>query len=543
VEGINRVIIKDFDGTLEVLEGRRVSFAVTPEHKLLLKDKNDSLMYQEVSSLSKTSTSVEFPSKFSFAGYRMTEYRFDDGLAADNVPETIDAADLFYMCGLYIGDGHSGTYLKVMQNKTGLRREEYLKQRDGYGRFVACGKIGPHETTKCHKYDNGFCLPEEDPARYRLLEILEKYEVKFYLTKDRVCVSSKRLVEFFKQFGNSAHDKTIPRWMLDAHPSLLSRLFDGLIASDGNHKTASVGKCAEYTTVSERLLPCLMELALKTNHGFTYSKTHSESEIDGRNIEGNAFKISFATANKTVPKNKIRTEKYKGVVWCLDVKDNHNFFVVRNGRLNVFGNCSVYGVNDNLIDEDAEPNPLSAYASTKLAAEQYILKHRKDALIFRLGTLYGLGDDHSRLRLDLVVNILTKKAVEGQKLSVFGGEQWRPLLHVRDVGNAFLYCFQHNISGLYNLAACNMKIVEIAEVIRKVIPEAQIEYKDMKFEDLRNYHVTNRRIQQTGWKPTLELEDGILELQKVFRENRITNLNDPVYSNQAFIKNKFGKEE
>jgi nucleoside-diphosphate-sugar epimerase len=142
-----------------------------------------------------------------------------------------------------------------------------------------------------------------------------------------------------------------------------------------------------------------------------------------------------------------------------------------------------------------------------------------------------------------VVNILTKKAVEGQKLSVFGGEQWRPLLHVRDVGNAFLYCFQNNISGLYNLAAHNMKIVELAEVIKKVIPDAQIEYKDMKFEDLRNYRVTNFKIRQTGWRPTLELEDGILELQKVFRENRITNLNDPVYSNQAFIKNKFGKKE
>ena len=225
---------------------------------------------------------------------------------------------------------------------------------------------------------------------------------------------------------------------------------------------------------------------------------------------------------------------FESVKWLAD-----NYY----GRILFPSTCSVYGINDALIDETAEPNPLSAYASTKLAAEQYLMRTRLDCLIFRLGTLYGLGDAHSRLRLDLVVNILTKRAVEGQKLSVFGGEQWRPLLHVRDVAHAFLFGLKNNVRGLYNLSANNMRIAEIAEVIKKVIPSAQVEYKDIKFEDLRNYRVTNQKILDTGWKPTLTLKDGIAELKKVFNEKRITNLNDPVYSNQAFIKNKFGKED
>lgn len=225
---------------------------------------------------------------------------------------------------------------------------------------------------------------------------------------------------------------------------------------------------------------------------------------------------------------------FESVKWLAD-----NYY----GRIMFPSTCSVYGINDELIDETAAPNPLSAYASTKLAAEQYIMQKRVDSLIFRLGTLYGLGDAHSRLRLDLVVNILTKRAVEGQKLSVFGGEQWRPLLHVKDVAKAFLFGREHNITGLYNLAACNMRIREIAEVIKEVMPTAEVEYKDIKFEDLRNYRTNTDKILAKGWKPTLTLKDGIAELQKVFHENRITDLNDPVYSNQAFIKRKFGKEE
>ena len=88
------------------------------------------------------------------------------------------------------------------------------------------------------------------------------------------------------------------------------------------------------------------------------------------------------------------------VKWLVD-----NF----KGKIIFPSTCSVYGVNNDLIDESAIPSPLSLYASTKLEAEKYIIEHCNDYLIFRLGTLFGLGDNHSRLRLDLVVNILSLK--------------------------------------------------------------------------------------------------------------------------------------
>jgi len=206
------------------------------------------------------------------------------------------------------------------------------------------------------------------------------------------------------------------------------------------------------------------------------------------------------------------------------------------GKIVFMSTCSVYGMNNDLIDEDATPNPLSLYASTKLEAEQYIVANAKDYLIFRLGTLYGISDEHSRLRFDLVANILTLRAVTHQPLTVFGGEQWRPLLHVRDVSHAVKYCLENNIYGLYNLSEKNVIIKELAETISKIVPDTKITYQDMKFEDQRNYHVKNDKILSTGWKPVFNLEDGILEMKEIFGQNRVKNIDDPVYSNVAYLK-------
>ena len=87
-----------------------------------------------------------------------------------------------------------------------------------------------------------------------------------------------------------------------------------------------------------------------------------------------------------------------------------------------------------MLDENSHVNPLSHYASSKLKCES-ILKN-KNSIIFRLGTLFGVSDDYSRIRMDLVVNTLSAKAFFEKKMSVFGGEQYRPLLHVRDVARA-----------------------------------------------------------------------------------------------------------
>lgn len=209
-----------------------------------------------------------------------------------------------------------------------------------------------------------------------------------------------------------------------------------------------------------------------------------------------------------------------------------------NGKIIFTSTCSVYGAspNDSILQLE-DTNPISLYATTKLNAEKVLLEKAKNPLIFRLGTLFGVGDDHSRLRLDLVVNILTKKGTLGEPLTVYGGGQWRPLLHVKDVAEAIRFGIENDVDGLYNLSNENYQIKDVAYEIKKVIPEVVISFYNVKFEDLRNYRVDPKRFKSLGWEPKHSLEEGILEIHKIIKEKRIKDPTDFNYSNAAYLKN------
>lgn len=204
-----------------------------------------------------------------------------------------------------------------------------------------------------------------------------------------------------------------------------------------------------------------------------------------------------------------------------------------DGRIIFMSTCSVYGARDGLLDEESPTNPLSAYAVTKLNAEKYLGGH--NAIIFRLGTLFGLGDRHSRIRLDLVVNTLTARAISEGKLTVFGGEQYRPLLHVKDAAQAIVDALEHNHRGVFNLHQANLTIMELAGIVKYYI-DCKIEQVDTTFEDSRNYMVSSDKAWNT-WKfePGYSAHEGILELLALFKDGRIKDMNNPRYSNQGFL--------
>jgi len=220
-----------------------------------------------------------------------------------------------------------------------------------------------------------------------------------------------------------------------------------------------------------------------------------------------------------------------------EVNDDAVEWLAKNytGKIIFMSTCSVYGANNDLIDESAEFNPLSSYARSKIYAEKIIQKKSNNFVIFRLGTLFGAGDNYSRPRLDLVVNILTKRATEGKTLNVFGGEQWRPLLHVKDVGNAIKFCIDNNIDGLYNVSMKNYTIADLAKIINKLIPSSKINFKDIPFEDFRNYKVKTEKFSDLGWNPKYNLEQGILEMQSIISEKRIVAPEDDIYSNAKYV--------
>ena len=161
------------------------------------------------------------------------------------------------------------------------------------------------------------------------------------------------------------------------------------------------------------------------------------------------------------------------------------------GKIIFFSTCSVYGAQEGVLSEESEVNPLSEYAKSKLVAEDIL--NNSDAIIFRLGTLFGIGDEFSRIRLDLVVNILVTKALIEKKMSVFGGEQWRPLLHVKDVANAVDHTIESSLKGVYNLHYKNFKISEIADLIKDKISNVEIVTTPLPFQDARNYQVSSEK--------------------------------------------------
>ncbi len=215
-------------------------------------------------------------------------------------------------------------------------------------------------------------------------------------------------------------------------------------------------------------------------------------------------------------------------------------FLVENfkKRIVFLSTCSVYGAQDGLLDENSSVNPLSEYASSKVQAEEYL--KGTNSIIFRLGTLFGISDEFSRIRLDLVVNILVTKALTEGKLTVFGGDQWRPLLHVVDVANAINHTLDSEVTGIFNLHYKNYKIIDIANTIVNKIPQASIETTPMKFQDARNYQVSSEKLfNETGFRSEVELLTGVDEVYNLISSNRIKNVNHVRYSNQNFLE-KYG---
>ncbi|NLF24118.1 MAG: SDR family oxidoreductase, partial [Deltaproteobacteria bacterium] len=205
-----------------------------------------------------------------------------------------------------------------------------------------------------------------------------------------------------------------------------------------------------------------------------------------------------------------------------------------DGRILFTSTCSVYGAQHEELNEDSPTNPLSVYATTKLDAEQCL--QNKNSMIFRLGTLFGVGDLFARLRLDLVVNFLTMLAATDGELSVFGGEQFRPLLHVRDIAEVISDNLSSTHTGVFNVHRQNTRIKDVAAQIRNHFPDAKVELTEMKFQDSRNYRVSSKKlITATGWKSRWSIDDGIDQVKRLFEEGRLHDVKNPRYSNQNYL--------
>jgi nucleoside-diphosphate-sugar epimerase len=187
-------------------------------------------------------------------------------------------------------------------------------------------------------------------------------------------------------------------------------------------------------------------------------------------------------------------------------------------RRRVFAStCSVYGAaGEGWLDEDAATAPVSLYAETHLEAEA-LLRTRlagsaTDACILRFATVFGLAP---RMRFDLVVNLLTARALRERGIEVHGGEQWRPQVHVEDVARATILAVDHPQAGggTFNVGSdhLNLRVADLAERIAARFPGTRLTVSPTR--DPRSYRVSFARIErELGFTAERSLEDGVREI-------------------------------
>lgn len=214
-------------------------------------------------------------------------------------------------------------------------------------------------------------------------------------------------------------------------------------------------------------------------------------------------------------------------------------------RLVFASSCSVYGVSEGEVSEESELNPVSLYAQTKIQTERDLLvDETKDMgiTILRFATVFG----HSRRpRFDLVANLFSAQGMTDGKITVSGGDQWRPFIHVRDLGRAVKMVLEADIEKVSNQifnvgdSRLNMTIDKVGQIVAEEVKKfREVELVELPFQsDRRNYAVSFNKIKNTlGFSAETLMEQGVREMVENFSKGLYASYKEPIYSNLESTK-------
>jgi len=208
-----------------------------------------------------------------------------------------------------------------------------------------------------------------------------------------------------------------------------------------------------------------------------------------------------------------------------------------NAKLIFASSSVVYGEQPGeYLDETSRTVPFSLYGLTKLAAENSIMKLADDnfkPILFRKGSLFGLGN---RMRFDLFVNLFIAKGILNESITVFGGNQWKPCIHILDVCDAYQKAITSGEYGIFNLGGVNYRIIDIANIIKKEF-DININISEKDLYDKRDYKISSDKAgNYLGIKFDRDIKFAINEIKEAFDKNLIKDYNDPKYNNYKWLK-------
>ncbi|OGS22572.1 MAG: UDP-glucose 4-epimerase [Elusimicrobia bacterium RIFOXYA2_FULL_39_19] len=202
---------------------------------------------------------------------------------------------------------------------------------------------------------------------------------------------------------------------------------------------------------------------------------------------------------------------------------------------------SVYGVKETEnVTENLSLEPLTDYSKYKALCEELLLKEQipqMTSVILRPATVCGYSP---RLRLDLTVNILTAHAINKNKITVFGGNQKRPNIHIDDIVDYYIALLdmpKEKIAGnIFNAGYENHTVSQIAEIVKEALGK-DIPIDTVPSDDNRSYHISSAKIQkELGLAPKKTIRDAVLDIKNAFETGEIKNWDDINYYNVKKMK-------
>jgi len=244
---------------------------------------------------------------------------------------------------------------------------------------------------------------------------------------------------------------------------------------------------------------------------------------DIRNLKNISFKGYDAIVHLANIANDPTSELNPNLSWEINVLATHQLIqkAIKDGikKFLYASSGSVYGIKkEKRVTEKLPPYPLSIYNKTKMIAERVLLSFsdKLDIHIIRPATVCGLSP---RMRLDVSVNLLTIQALKKKEITIFGGKQKRPTIHINDLTDLFIFFLENKIkNGIYNAGFENLSILDLGKKIQNII-DCKIKIK--KTNDTRSYNLDSSKLLKTGFSPNYTIQDAINEIKFSFDQGNL----------------------